>query len=221
VIERRIAATVHGRFLIEPSESPGLGLLLVGFHGYAENAETQLERLTAIPHGERWLKASVQGLHRFYQRRTNQVVASWMTSQDRELAIADNIAYVAGCIDSAAAGGPPTAIVFAGFSQGVAMAFRAAANGRRYPVGGVISVGGDVPPELTADELRRIPAALVARGNSDEWYTAEMFARDVRRLRESSVTVRALEFEGGHDWSGEVVAAASEFLLDCDRNRRA
>jgi len=43
-------------------------------------------------------------------------------------------------------------VVFAGFSQGVAMAFRAAVNaGRR--VAGVISVGGDIPPEITPDEL--------------------------------------------------------------------
>jgi len=69
--------------------------MLVGFHGYAENAEAQLERLRGIPESARWLSISVQGLHRFYQRRTNLVVASWMTSQDREVAIRDNLAYVA------------------------------------------------------------------------------------------------------------------------------
>ena len=52
--------------------------------------------MRAIPGAARWRLVAIQGLHRFYQRRDNQVVASWMTRQDRELAIADNLAYVAG-----------------------------------------------------------------------------------------------------------------------------
>jgi predicted esterase len=212
VTERTIAATIHGRYLAIPPATPGPAPILVGFHGYAEDAEQQLERLRAIPDSARWLTVSIQALHRFYQRRTERVVASWMTRQDRESAIADNLAWVASCIDAAAAEWPtlPT-VVFAGFSQGVAMAFRAGAHtaGR---VAGVISVGGDIPPELTPDALKRVSAALVARGTSDEWYTKEKFADDERRLRECSVSVRALEFNGGHEWSNEIVAAASEFL---------
>ena len=64
----------------------------MGFHGYAEGADIQLERLQAIPGSGRWLLVSIQGLHRFYQSRTRDVVASWMTRQDRELAMADNLA---------------------------------------------------------------------------------------------------------------------------------
>lgn len=186
--------------------------MLVGFHGYAEDAEAQLERLRAIPESTRWHCVSIQALHRFYQRRTNQVVASWMTRQDRELAIADNAAYVATCIDAIAAEWPTLPkVVFAGFSQGVAMAFRAAVNTTRGEAG-VIAVGGDIPPELTPGALKRVSAVLIARGRSDEWYTGEKFADDERRLRDCFVSVRALEFNGGHEWSNEVIAAASEFL---------
>jgi predicted esterase len=214
VNERIIAATVHGRYLAMPPANPGPAPILVGFHGYAEDAETQLERLRAIPESARWLCVSIQALHPFYQRRTDRVVANWMTRQHRELAMADNAAYVASCIDAVAAEWPTLpAAVFAGFSQGVAMAFRAAAlsTGR---VAGVVAVGGDIPPELTPAALQRVSAALIARGTSDEWYTSEKFAQDERRLRECSVSVRAIEFEGGHEWSSEMVAAASEFLDD-------
>ena len=38
--------------------------MLVGFHGYAEDAEAQLERLRAIPESTRWLSVSIQALHR-------------------------------------------------------------------------------------------------------------------------------------------------------------
>jgi predicted esterase len=214
VTERIVATTVHGRYLTIPPAISGPAPILVGFHGYAEDAEAQLERLRAIPESTRWLCVSIQALHRFYQRRTNQVVASWMTRQDRDLAIADNVAYVTTCIDAVAAEWQTRPkVVFAGFSQGVAMAFRAAVNTTRGEAG-VIAVGGDIPPELTPAALKRVSAALVVRGISDEWYTKQKFGDDERRLRDCSANVRAIEFPGGHEWSSEVIAAASEFLRE-------
>ncbi len=207
--ERSIATTTHGRYLVIPTATPGPAPMLVGFHGYGEDAETQLERLRAIPGSASWVIVSVQALHRFYERRTNRVVASWMTRQDRESAIADNIAYVQNCIDAVSTEWPTTrTFVFAGFSQGVAMAFRAATQF----AAGVIAVGGDVPPELASEALKRLSGALIVRGSSDEWYKKEQFAADEQRLTECSVNVRAVEFNGGHEWSPEVTAAAGGFL---------
>ena len=188
--------------------------MLVGFHGYAEDAETQLERLRAIPGSDRWLTVSIQALHRFYQRRTNQVVASWMTRQDREAAIADNLGYVANCLAAVAAEWPTLPnVVFAGFSQGVAMVFRAAVNAAPRAAG-VIAVGGDIPPELTPGSLSKVSAALIARGTSDAWYTKEQFANDEQRLRQCSVSVRALDLDAGHEWSVDLVEPAAQFLRE-------
>jgi predicted esterase len=214
VIERSIAVMAHGRYLVVPPASLGPAPVVVGFHGYAEGAEAQLERLRAIPGAERWRLVSIQGLHRFYQRRTNEVVAGWMTKQNRELAIADNLAYVAGVMEAIDREWPGAArVVLAGFSQGVAMAFRAAAAAAQR-VDGVIAVGGDVPPELDAAALAHIPNALVCRGARDELYAASTFDNDVRRLREAGAEVRPVLFEGAHEWSDEVVRAASLFLHD-------
>src|ERR671938_412195 len=120
MIERTIAATTHGRYVVEaPSNGTAPAGTLVGFHRYAEGAEAQLERMRSIPGADRWLLVAVQGLHRFYHRRANEVVASWMTRQDRELAIADNTAYVNAVVDAVVAEWPhPPAIVYTGFSQG-------------------------------------------------------------------------------------------------------
>jgi predicted esterase len=203
---------MHGRYLVAPPPSAGPAPIVMGFHGYAEGAEAQLERLRAIPGAERWLLVSVQGLNRFYQRRTNDVVAGWMTRQDRELAIADNLAYVAAVMDAVGREWPGAPrVVLAGFSQGVAMMFRAAAAAAR-PVDGVMAVGGDVPPELDRAALARVRVALVCRGARDEWYTSATFDNDVRRLREAGTVVRPLLFEAGHEWSDDVVRAASLFL---------
>jgi predicted esterase len=133
-----------------------------------------------------------------------------MTRQDRDLAIGDNLAYVTTCLETVAAEWQTLPkVVFAGFSQGTGMAFRAAVN---RSAASVIAAGGDIPPEITPDELARLSTVLLARGTSDEWYTRGKFADDQRRLRDSSVTVHDLEFHGGHEWSGEVITAASRLL---------
>ena len=212
MIERSIATRTHGRYLVVPPAALGSAPLLVGFHGYAEGAEAQLERLRAIPGADRWRLVSIQALHRFYQRRTNEVVAGWMTRQDRELAIADNLAYVASVIEAIGREWPGASrVVLAGFSQGVAMTFRAAAAAAGR-VDAVIAVGGDVPPELDAAALAHVPAALVCRGARDEFYKAATFDSDVHRLREAGADVRPVLFEGAHEWSDDVVRAASVFL---------
>ena len=97
--ERTIETRTHGRYLVSPGSTPGSPILL-GFPGYAETAEEEVRRLRAIPGIGSWNIVSVQGLHQFYRRRTNDVVASWMTRQNRELAISDNIEYVSRVVRS-------------------------------------------------------------------------------------------------------------------------
>jgi predicted esterase len=211
-IARTISVPVHGRYLIE---SPTHGLpagVIVGCHGYAESAEIQMERLRGIPGAERWALVSIQGLHRFYRGRPAEVVASWMTRQDRDLAIGDNVGYVAAVIDEIARSWKvDLPVLYAGFSQGVAMAFRAAcASSRR--VLGVVAVGGDVPPELSAGALGRLGSVLVARGTRDLLYTSEQCEADQARLRAAGVAVRTVSFDGGHEWHVDVSLATAGIL---------
>ena len=214
MIERAIRVQTHGRYLVEPPSASGPAPMLVGFHGYAESPEVQLDRLRAIPGAEHWLCVSIQGLHRFYQRRTVDIVSSWMTRQDRELAIADNVAFVSEVVDAARGEWPHTStVIFAGFSQGVAMAYRAAAAAKPA-VAGVISVGGDVPPELDAAMLSRVPAALLCRGKQDLLYEKSTYENDLRRLQEAGSDVRPIEFDGGHEWAADVLRVASQFLQE-------
>ena len=92
VIERTIAASTHGRYLVEPPGRAGAAPVLVGFHGYARGrrgaARTDARRFRRRTAGG-W--SPIQGCTVSTSAATNQVVASWMTRQDRELAIADNL----------------------------------------------------------------------------------------------------------------------------------
>jgi predicted esterase len=210
VVESTVATEVHGRFLVRPQRSSSV---LIGFHGYGESADDQLQRLAAIPGSADWILVSIQGLSRFYERRTDRVVASWMTRQDRELAIADNIAYVARVLKTVLDDRAADVMVFTGFSQGVAMAFRAAVSAAA-PQPHVIAVGGDVPPELGTAELRKLSSVLICRGAEDQWYAPETFAADVQRLQAAGLAVQTRVSAGGHEWSREVIEAAGQFLRE-------
>src|SRR6188508_1174465 len=101
----------HGRVLVRDARAAARKGLLVGFHGYMESAKTQMDRLQAIPGGTDWTLVSIQGLHRFYRGRSEEVVASWMTREDRELAMADNLRYVDAAIAAVRTSGSNDPIV--------------------------------------------------------------------------------------------------------------
>jgi predicted esterase len=209
---RTIRAATHGRYLVDLPAEGTASALIVGFHGYAEPAEAHHHRMQSMPGWERWALVTIQGLHRFYRRRTQEVIASWMTRQDRELAIADNLAYVSSVVTAAAAeAGRSAPLVITGFSQGVAMAYRAACA-LPHPVAAMVSLGGDVPPELTSSDLRRVPAALVGRGRGDEWYTEAKMNADLERLQGAGVAAHPVVFDGGHEWTPSFALEAAAFI---------
>lgn len=209
-IARTIETATHGRFLLQTPETGTADALLVGFHGYAENAERHMDQLQRLPGVAGWVVASVQGLHRFYTR-TDDIVASWMTRQDRELAMADNIAYVDRVIAEIRKEHAISSVVNIGFSQGAAMAFRAAVWGAA-PCRGVIALGGDIPPELKHEAQWPVERALIGRGTEDPWYTHEKLQADVAFLRSIGVGVQTTVFPGGHEWTDEFRQSAAAFL---------
>jgi predicted esterase len=220
---RSIAARVHGTYLVAPpagGEAPTAAL--IGFHGYGELAEHHLAELHGIPGSERWLLCAVQALHPFY-KRTGELGACWMTKLDREQAIADNSAYATAVLDALAAEHPSLERVgWIGFSQGVAMAYRAAvaaaggpdpiAAGRRPRGVALVILAGDLPPEVAAGGLDRLPPVLIGTGRADDWYRPEAMEREVAVLREAGVEAEALAFDGGHEWVAEFTGRAGRFL---------
>jgi predicted esterase len=203
--DRSIATGTHGHYWVRPG-SRETAPWIVGFHGYGENAAAHQAALERIPGSEHWTLVAVQGLHPFYTR-SQEIVASWMTRLDRDEAIADNVAYVEKVVaavrtELAVAGDP----VFAGFSQGVAMAYRAAAA---LPARAVLALAGDVPPEI---DVRRLPPVFLGRGARDEWYTETKMASDLERLAQVGIVTTPVVYQGGHEWNEEILAACGEWL---------
>ncbi len=205
---KSIATRTHGRYLVDiPEHSRAT---LVGFHGYKENASIQMEVLRRIA-GDRSLGLiSIQGLHRFYSRGSD-VVASWMTKEDREQAIADNVEYVGKVLTAIADdAGITRPLIYVGFSQGVAMAYRSAVLVQR-PCDAVIALAGDLPPDV-APLAASLPKVLIGRGTEEEWYTADKVAKDLAVLRAAGVNVAEHVFEGGHLWTPAFMAKCAAFI---------
>jgi predicted esterase len=200
---------VHGRYVVRVPSVPPPWPLLVAFHGYGEDASGHLGDVARIPGAHDWLIVSVQALHRFYTR-TNAIVASWMTREDRELAIADNVAYVGGVLDDVRQRYQVgAALVFEGFSQGGAMAYRAAAH---YEAQALIVLAADVPPDVAARTDVRLPPVLLGRGVSDAAYPEVKFMADLSVLRQMGVKIEARSFDGGHEWTAAFRTAAGAVL---------
>jgi predicted esterase len=209
---RTLSTSTLGRYLVEPASpaSGGDAPLLVGFHGYAQNAEHLLADLRRIPGAAGWTLVAVQGLHRFYSAKTREVVASWMTSEDREQAITDNLAYVARVIAELRTDHGNGPLVFTGFSQGAAMAWRAALH--CGPCQGLIILGGDLPRDVAEVADLRLPSMLLGRGDRDGLYKAEQLAKDLATLEARGLTPEVVRFEGGHEWGPGFLSAVGHFL---------
>ena len=210
-----VAATTHGVYLIDRPATEKPLPLLVGFHGYAERAEDMLQALRQIRGSRSWMLVSIQALNRFYTK-SQDVVANWMTREDREFAIADNIGYVTAVMGDVRATHATTGtIVYAGFSQGVAMAYRAAAfiaDEATVPrAAGGIMLAGDVPPDVVP-RIGALPPILIGRGTEDGWYTEAKADADVDHFRRAGVEPQVHVFAGGHVWHQSFVEAAGQFL---------
>ena len=212
-ITRTIETRVHGRYLVRVPDTAGPWPVLFSFHGYGEDAATNMTALHRIPDVSGWLLVAVQALHPFYTK-SERVVASWMTRQDRELAIADNVAYATAVVEAVQREFEvlASAIAFAGFSQGGAMAYRAAAYraAAHVPAAGVIILAADVPPDVAAPGS--LPSVLIGRGRADAWYTEQKMSADLDRLAPVAAGVETCVFDGGHEWTDAFASAAGAFL---------
>ena len=211
-IVKKVSATTQGRYLLRLPATEGPHPLLIGFHGYGENADVHLRQLERIPGIAAWLVASVQALHWFYDRTHQHVVASWMTKLYREQAIADNLRYiehvVAEIFEHHDTNG---CTVYEGFSQGASMAYRVA-SASKHQSNGLIVLAGDIPPELRQAGSLDLPPTLIGRGVRDEWFTQERYDADLSFLASCGVTVEPVVFDGGHEWTDEFRSAAGKLL---------
>jgi len=146
--------------------------------------------------------AAPEGLSRYYtDREHTRVGATWMTREDREHEIADQINYLdtlAEVLRDRCPSGIPLHVL--GFSQGVATACRWLCLGASR-ADRLVLWGGNMPPEL--DEVligqKFSPTHVhLVHGEKDAIVPVETLAASEARLRAANVEHTSHRFEGAH-----------------------
>jgi predicted esterase len=173
-------------------------------HGYGELAGEFASRFAPVDDGTRLIVAP-EGLSRFYHEppsvraRTGPgtVGATWMTREDRESEIADQISYLDAVYRVVFARAPREAVrlTVLGFSQGVATVTRWLTRSD-VRVDRLVCWAGVIPDDVLAG-IRGLPITIV-RGTRDIYAPPERVAEVEAQLAAAKVSYRQIDFDGGH-----------------------
>ena len=176
-------------------------------HGYGQLAQPFLASFERVASPTRLIVAP-EALSRFYLDRSAlpndqppRVGAAWMTREDRDHEIADQVVYLDALHDlvrPAAAAAVRLRVL--GFSQGVATVARWLALGRARADELILWAGAFPPDVELAGFARRLEAASVVlvAGSRDELASWTAADSQLQRFREAGVSARLVSFEGGH-----------------------
>lgn len=181
--------------------APSAGSIWIVLHGYGQLARYFLRKFEGLEEG-RYIVAP-EGLSRFYlDEGHTRVGATWMTREDRECEIVDQISYLDRLALHARshAGGKATLAVL-GFSQGVATASRWAVQGHTS-IDRLVFWGGTLPPDVEVADLAAHPGSTrvdLVLGENDTVVQPTAVVQSAARLRAAGVPHALHTFEGGHD----------------------
>jgi predicted esterase len=147
-------------------------------------------------------------LSRFYVDRTSmtsdpppKVGASWMTREDREVEIADQVAYLEALLVELRTRMPKDVrLRLLGFSQGVATVCRWVARGTVRP-DELILWAGSFPPDIDpANFGARLHGAAMTMvfGSRDQLVPLAVGETQLARLTGAGIDARLVTFHGGH-----------------------
>lgn len=194
---RHLSVVRTARFFLTEPEAKPIRLLLV-CHGYAQAASTFLEEVSVADLPEHLIVAP-EGLSRFYRRGfEGEVVASWMTREDRLYEIRDQVAYldqVKHLLDEEY-GSLPLDVL--GFSQGVPTVCRWLAQSEVQPERLILWQGMVPQSETMALLSSKFQQGVdIVLGDRDPFFTPtrEGHLRDAM----NGVKARWHRFEGGHE----------------------
>ena len=220
--EQHIAVTRTARYyVVGGTESDdGVRDLWIVCHGYGQLAGTFVAPFEKLATAWRRIVAP-EALSRFYLDATRKpgdaeprVGATWMTREDREREIDDQVSYLDALVDRVrpGRGGRGVRLRVLGFSQGVATVVRWVDRGR-VRADEIILWAGSFPPDVDlvafAARIGTAPVVLVV-GTRDElapWAAADV---TVGRLVDAGVAARLVTFHGGHRLDDATLASLAD-----------
>ena len=174
-------------------------------HGYGQLAQFFVQKFKSLKdHGI--CVIAPEGLSRFYLedlqhagRKNNRVGATWMTRENREMDIANYIAYLDVIYRTEIKTNAPVTIL--GFSQGAATACRWVMN-QQVRFDRLILWAGIFPPDMNFDEGTAVlghKEILFVHGKKDPFLTPDRLKEMQSLAAKLQAQVETVEFEGEHD----------------------
>jgi predicted esterase len=186
--------------------------IIMAFHGYGELVRYFIRKFDFLDEAKHYVIAP-QGLSKFYMNKHTRVGASWMTKENRELDLKNQLHYIQTVFETETKGvnwNNKKLIIF-GFSQGAATVSRWAAT-HKIPFDKLIVCGGQLGYELTAadfDFVKTDAQTIALLGDNDQFYNGD----NVQKMKDGFKTVfpkgEFQIFEGKH----EVLRAVLEDIL--------
>lgn len=174
----------------------------IALHGLGQLAATFLNYFDDIATSDR-LVVAPEALNRYYVApgssggtKDATVGATWMTREDRESEIADQVDYLDAVWREVASDAPSVTVL--GFSQGVATACRWIARGHSR-VDRLVAWAGQLPPDVDPAVYGRLREGVVlVAGTRDEYAHWIAEGNHAARLEAAGITPRIETFDGGH-----------------------
>ena len=188
--------TARYHVLGDPTKARAIWIVL---HGYGQLARYFLTKFEGLEEGVAIV--APEALNRFYlDEAHNRVGATWMTREERENEITDQLGYLDALVKELRGERTDVPIHVLGFSQGVATACRWSLLGKTK-MDRLVLWAGSLPPEPTFAELRTAWAHLtveVVLGSEDPFSGEKELQATTARLEAAGVQYRLHRFTGGH-----------------------
>lgn len=169
--------------------------LLFVLHGYGQLAEFFIRKFHFLE--EDYFIVAPEGMHRFYLKGSSgRVGSSWMTKEDRDSDIKDNVQYLNSLYDVICSSKKFDQITLLGFSQGGATAARWF-NSFQRNIDAHISWASIYPPDLDITPCEKNKNNYFAIGDKDEYFSEHKLKETIlfyQKLNYSTFT-----FHGKHN----------------------
>lgn len=205
---KTIQLTLSATYETYGSLSENTETIVFAFHGYGQLAKYFIRRFDIL-NSETAYVVAPQGLSKFYLSGHKRVGASWMTKEDREIDLQNQLHYVQTVFETETKNMDlsKVKIIVLGFSQGVATASRWLQK-NQIPFDTFIAYAGMLGYELTASDFDFAKAdakVFGLLGDEDEFYNGE----NVAKFKEAFLAVfpngNFEMFEGKHEVKREVL----------------
>lgn len=195
-----LSFSVTSSFVKLDPEHPSDALLIV-LHGYGQLAEFFIRKFEPLLQ-DNWTILAPQGLSKFYlEGFSGKVGASWMTKEDREIDIQNQLSYLNALYLQECTENNYKKIVVLGFSQGAATASRwlTIAN---VTFDQLILWAGIFPNDLDASlSKKRLEGKKLdlVFGDKDPFVTEERMENQKTLITDAALPFEIHSFEGKHD----------------------